>query len=55
MDTKKYRIFTYWYTADCGYRYSIVDSEGNLILESKEAYWYEENARKAAEQETETL
>lgn len=55
MDDKGYRIFTYWCDADCGYRYSIISSDGKIAIQSEGAYWYEENARKAAEQEIEKL
>ena len=57
MEEKKYRIITYWCRADCGYRYrySIMNSKGIEVQRSEVAFWYEENARKAAEQEIEKL
>ena len=55
MEEEKYRIITYWCSADCGYRYSIMNSKGIEVQRSKVAFWYEKNARKAAEQEIEKL
>lgn len=55
MSDKGYSISTYWCDADYGYRYSIYDSKGKVVLQSKDAFWYEENAIKAAEQEIEKM
>lgn len=55
MSEQQYYASTYWCDEDFGFRYQVRDSKGAVILESKDAYWYEENAKKVALQEMKRL
>lgn len=55
MGSQKYQIIVYWSEAEFGFRYSVYDSNGTEVLKSKDAFWYEENARNAAEAEVKKL